>query len=72
MQGSQTEVVHLYEFDLQSVNHKELTSKISQALTPYLDGKNPEIKIRGRPHKYWAYLQVDQHTCTHFLIQPRS
>ena len=56
MQGSRNQVVHLYEFDPQSVNQKELTQNILEALKPYLGGKAPEIKIRGRPHKYWAYF----------------
>ena len=68
MQGRRSQVVHLYEFDQQSVNHNELTQRILEALQPYIKGKNPEIKIRGRPHKYWAYFEVDLETCKQYIM----
>lgn len=57
------QVIHLYEFDQQSINHKELTQRILEALRPYIGEKVPEIKIRGRPHKYWAYFEAEPQIC---------
>lgn len=63
MQDKKSQIIHLYEFDQQSVNNKELTQRILEALEPYLQGNIPEIHIRGRPHKYWAYFEVDLTIC---------
>jgi hypothetical protein len=63
------QVVHLYEFEQQSINEKELSKLIKDALQPYFGDKAPEIKIKGRPHKYWAYFEVDPAIGTVICIQ---
>ena len=67
-----SQVIHLYEFDQQTVNQKELTQKILEALKPYLGSKEPDIKIRGRTHKYWAYFEAEPQICNPFLTQVKS
>ena len=59
MEGQQKHVIHLYEFEQQSINEKELSKQILECLRTYLGDKNPQIKIKGKPHKYWAYFEID-------------
>lgn len=62
MESQQKHVIHLYEFEQQSVNEKELSKLILDSLKPYFGDKSPQIKIIGRPHKYWAYFEIDPPT----------
>jgi hypothetical protein len=59
MESSDKQVIHLYEFQQQSINEKEMSKLIKEALQPYFGDNPPEIKIKGRPHKYWAYFEVE-------------
>lgn len=70
MEGGEKHVIHLYEFEQKAVNEKELTQSIREALRPYFGDRAPEIKIRGRPHKFEAYFEVDAPTGTAALTQP--
>lgn len=35
---------------------------ILEALKDYFGDETPKIKIKGRPHKYWAYFEINPET----------
>lgn len=41
-----------------------MSKLIVESLKGYFGDKIPEIKIRGRPHKYWSYFEVDPETAS--------
>lgn len=59
MDGQQKQVIHLYEFEQESINEKELSKQILECLKPYLGERSPQIKVKGKPHKYSAYFEIE-------------
>jgi hypothetical protein len=70
MEGGEKQVIHLFAFNHVTIDEKQLTQTICDTLRPYFGDRVPEIRIRGRPHKYEADFEVDPDIGTVVPIQP--
>lgn len=72
MQDSENHIIHIYGFDEKlSMNENDLTLHLQKALQPLVDNL-PEIKIRGRSDRIWAYISVSAQQGTFCFMQPQN
>jgi hypothetical protein len=70
MEGGEKQMIRLFGFDQAAIDEKQLTQTICDTLRPYFGDQVPEVRIKGRPHKYEAYFEVDTDIGTAVSTQP--
>lgn len=56
MSNKGTEIIHLYKFDVSSIDETKLKQQIAESLAQYFKGNVPEIHIKGSSNNYSAYF----------------